>query len=240
MATPIIIAIDGYSSTGKSSFAKKIAKELGYIYVDTGAMYRSVTLFALDKGLISRNNTIDEAGLRILLFGDESPKITFRISGSDGSSYTYLDGKNVEKEIRTLRVSNSVSPIATIPFVREFVNASLRRFGEKKGVVMDGRDIGTAVFPDAELKIFMTASAEVRAERRLKEMIQKGENTDFESVLKNIKERDYIDSHRKADPLRQAEDAILMDNTDMTMEEEMVWIRNILKEKFNWNEGNNR
>lgn len=135
MVTPIIIAIDGFSSTGKSSFAKEIAKELKYIYVDTGAMYRAVTLFALDNGLITNDNIINEAQLHLLLYGDNSPKITFRILESDGSSYTCLNGKNVEKEIRTLRISNSVSPIATIPFVREFVNTSLRKFGERKAVV---------------------------------------------------------------------------------------------------------
>lgn len=232
MGKPIIIAIDGYSSSGKSSFAKKIAGELRYIYVDTGAIYRAVTLFALNSGAISDDNKIDEKRLRRLLFEEARPEVTFRISDADGSSFTCLNGENVEKEIRTLKVSNAVSHIAAIPFVREFVNAGLRRYGIRKGIVMDGRDIGTAVFPDAELKLFMTASPEIRAERRLKELERKGEKADYENVLKNIRERDFIDANREADPLQKADNAILLDNSNMTIEDQLAWIRKILREKY--------
>lgn len=232
MGKPIIIAIDGYSSSGKSSFAKEIAKELRYIYVDTGAIYRAITLFALNNGAISDDNKIDEERLRRLLFEKIRPEVTFEISNSDGSSFTCLDGENVEKEIRTLKISNAVSHIAAIPFVREFVNTGLRKYGISKGIVMDGRDIGTAIFPDAELKLFMTASPEIRAERRLKELAGKGEKANYEDVLKNIKERDFIDAHRDTDPLQKAGNAILLDNSNMTIEEQLVWIRKILREKY--------
>ena len=166
MSSPVIIAVDGYSSTGKSTFAKAIAKELGYIYIDTGAMYRAVTLLALRKGCVSKNNTIDEAALRTVLSGVPRPvEITFRTSGPGGASETWLDGENVERDIRTIGISRVVSHIAAVPMVREFVDRSLHEIGSGKGVVMDGRDIGTAVFPDAEIKIFMTARPEVRARR---------------------------------------------------------------------------
>lgn len=222
----IIIAIDGYSSTGKSTFAKLIAARIGYIYIDTGALYRAVTLYAIKKGFISSDNTIDEAELKKAL---EKIKISFKATGSDGKSETYIDNENVEKSIRTLRVSSKVSYIAALPFVREYVDFQLHHIGENKGVVMDGRDIGTAVFPQAELKIFMTADPEVRAQRRILEMRSKGENPDPDEVLKNLLERDYIDTHRKTAPLTKAPDAILLDNSNMTIQEQMDWVLKLLK-----------
>ncbi len=197
----IIIAIDGYSSTGKSTFAKIIAKGLGYIYADSGALYRAVTYFAY--------------------------------TNKKGDSVTCLNGSNIEKYIRTSIVSSRVSPIAEIPFVRDFVNVMLRRMGQDKGLVMDGRDIGTAVFPNAELKIFMTASEQVRAMRRYEELKAKGEKDTFESVLENLRKRDYIDSHREKDPLTRAKDAIELDNSSMTITEEVEWLNNILLPNFN-------
>lgn len=232
MASPIIIAVDGYSSTGKSTFAKAIAKELGYIYIDTGAMYRAVTLLALDRGYVSKNNTIDVEALSRTLSGT-SPlvEITFRTSGPDGASETWLDGENVERRIRTIEISRIVSHVAAIPQVREFVDRSLHGIGSRKGVVMDGRDIGTAVFPDAELKIFMTARAEVRAGRRYEEMRAKGQDTSYEEVLANIRERDYMDEHRKTAPLLRASDAVLLDNSDMSVAEQISWFRELLKSR---------
>lgn len=224
MQTPkIIIAIDGYSSTGKSTFAKLVAAKLGYIYIDTGALYRAVTLEAINHNIISENNTIDCNRLENML---KNTCIEFKTTGENGKSETYLNGQNVEKEIRRLEVSGKVSHIAAIPMVRNFVDSMLKVYGEKKGVVMDGRDIGTAVFPDAELKIFMTADPEIRAERRLKEMIEKGENPDPQEVLQNLIERDHIDTHREVAPLTQAPDAILLDNSHMTLEQQMDWILN--------------
>ena len=232
MSSPVIIAVDGYSSTGKSTFAKAIAKELGYIYIDTGAMYRAVTLLALRKGCVSKNNTIDEAALRTVLSGVPRPvEITFRTSGPGGASETWLDGENVERDIRTIEISRVVSHIAAVPMVREFVDRSLHEIGSGKGVVMDGRDIGTAVFPDAEIKIFMTARPEVRARRRYEEMRSKGQETPYEEVLGNIRERDYIDEHRKTDPLSRAADAELLDNSDMTVEEQIQWFKDLLKRR---------
>lgn len=226
----IIIAIDGYSSTGKSSFAKLIASELGFLYLDSGALYRGVTLFAIENGLISDDNRIDIKGLESAL---DSLDIHFE-SGEGGSS-TYMGNRCIEKEIRTLAVSEKVSPIATVPAVRDYVNRKLREFGRKKRVVMDGRDIGTTVFPDAELKIFMTADPLVRAERRTKELQEKGEKGDIGDVLKNLKERDYIDSHREVSPLVQAKDAVVLDNSRMTIEEQMAWVKNLIREKFDVN-----
>lgn len=224
----IIIAIDGYSSTGKSSFAKQIAARLGYVYVDTGALYRAVTYYAFTNGFIDRYGKVNKTGLRATL---KANKITFR-SSSDGKSQTYLNDANVERQIRTLEISNKVSIIAAIPFVREYVDSILHKFGQDKGVVMDGRDIGTAVFPNAELKIFMTASVEVRAQRRFDEIKQSGGNDTYDSILKNLKERDYLDTHRETHPLTQAEDAILLDNSNMTIAEQFVWLDRILLEKF--------
>ena len=219
----IIIAIDGYSSTGKSSFAKIIAKEFEFLYLDSGALYRGVTLYAIENGFISADNTIDVPGLDKAM---ENLDLHF---GEDG---TYIGDRCIEKEIRSLEVAGKVSPIATVAEVRGFVDMKLREFGKKRRVVMDGRDIGTTVFPDAELKIFMTADPMIRAERRAAEMRAKGDDVKIEDVLKNLQERDYIDSHREASPLTQAEDAIVLDNSDMTMDDQMVWLRKMVSERF--------
>lgn len=224
----IIIAIDGHSSTGKSSFAKQVAARLGYVYVDTGAMYRAVTYFAYTNGFIDNKNKIDEEGLRQTLGAN---RISFK-PGPDGKSQTWLNNACVEKQIRTLNISNKVSKISAIPFVREYVDSMLRRFGTEKGVVMDGRDIGTSVFPDAELKIFMTAAVEVRAKRRFKEIQEAGGKESFDEVLKNLKERDHIDQTRPVSPLRKADDAILLDNSNMSIPEQFVWLDRILLERF--------
>ena len=226
----VIIAVDGHSSTGKSTFAKSIAQKLGLLYVDTGALYRGVTLFALRESLISDKNIINTDKLSSLL-----PELRpeFRNTGPQGKSELYLNGELVEREIRTLDVSGKVSYIAALPFVREFVDRILKEYGEKRGVVMDGRDIGTAVFPDAELKIFMTANPEVRAKRRYDEMVAKGEPADFEKILENIVERDYIDEHRETAPLRKAPDALLLDNSNMTVEEQMEWLSGKISQKWN-------
>ena len=231
MTSPIIIAIDGYSSTGKSTFAKAIARELGYIYIDTGAMYRAVTLLAVRHGLVSKNNTIDEAELRKYLFGQPSAEISFRTSGAGGASETWLDGENVERQIRTIGISRIVSHVAALPFVREYVDLRLREIGSHKGVVMDGRDIGTAVFPDAELKIFMTARPEVRARRRYEEMRSRGHDVSLEEILDNLSERDYLDEHRPTAPLSRADDAVLLDNSDMTVDDQVVWFKDLLKRR---------
>ncbi|MBQ7898502.1 MAG: (d)CMP kinase [Bacteroidales bacterium] len=219
----IIIAIDGYSSTGKSSFAKIIAKELSFLYLDSGALYRGVTLFAIENGYISDDCTIDVPGLEKAMEG---------LDLHFGPCGTYIGDRCVETEIRSLAVAGKVSPIATVPQVRAFVDRKLREFGKEKRVVMDGRDIGTTVFPDAELKIFMTADPMIRAERRAAEMRAKGDDVNIEDVLKNLQERDYIDSHRETSPLTQAEDAIVLDNSHMTMEDQMVWLKAVLSERF--------
>ena len=223
----IIIAIDGYSSTGKSSFAKKIASELGFLYLDSGALYRGVTLFALEKGMISHSGEIDRQALNRALLN-----LDLHFADKGEGSRTYMGERCIENDIRTLAVSNKVSPIATVPEVREYVDERLREAGSRKRVVMDGRDIGTTVFPDAELKLFMTADPLIRAERRMKELKAKGEKTSIEDVLRNLKERDFIDSHREVSPLTKAEDAIVLDNARMTMNQQMEWIRNLLAEKF--------
>ncbi len=225
----IIIAIDGHSSTGKSSFAKLIASKLGYIYVDTGALYRAITYFAWSCGFINNKCKINEEWLRNSL---DSVNITFKQTGEGGRSETYLNGANVEKQIRTMEISNKVSHISALPFVRVFVDKILHKFGEEKGVVMDGRDIGTAVFPNAELKLFMTASVQVRAERRFKELQQKGGKETIEEVIKNLTDRDYIDEHRDVAPLTKAPDAILLDNSYMTIDEQCAWLGTILKDKY--------
>lgn len=233
MSSPVIIAVDGYSSTGKSTFAKAIAKELGYIYIDTGAMYRAVTLLAFRRGLVSKNNTIpDVKALTGLLADAARPvEISFRTSGAGGASETWLDGENVEKDIRTIEVSRAVSHVAAIPDVRRYVDRRLREIGSARGVVMDGRDIGTAVFPDAELKIFMTARPEVRARRRYEEMRAHGDNVSYEEILSNLKERDYLDTNRETAPLVQAPDAELLDNSDMTVEDQVKWFHELLKRR---------
>ncbi len=217
----ITIAIDGHSSCGKSTMAKQLAKRLGYVYVDTGAMYRTVTLFALRNGLFDANGNVNTDELKARMHEIE---VSFKFNETTGKADACLNGEDVEKEIRLMEVSNHVSPIAAIPFVREEMVEQQRRMGKEKGIVMDGRDIGTTVFPDAELKIFVTASAEVRAQRRYDELTGKGENANYEEILKNVQERDYIDSHRAVSPLRQADDAILLDNSHMTIEEQNQWL----------------
>ncbi|MCD8297280.1 MAG: (d)CMP kinase [Prevotella sp.] len=217
----ITIAIDGFSSCGKSTMAKDLAREVGYVYVDTGAMYRSVTLFALRNGLFNADGSIKTGELRERM-GEIN--ISFKFNAEAGRPDTYLNGELVEKEIRSMEVSAHVSPIATLPFVREALVAQQQRMGDEKGIVMDGRDIGTVVFPDAELKIFVTASAEVRAQRRYDELKSKGMEADYDDILKNVQERDYIDSHREASPLRKAEDAIELDNSNMTIAGQKAWL----------------
>lgn len=217
----IIIAIDGHSSCGKSTMAKDLAKEIGYIYVDTGAMYRAVTLYSIQNKMW-QGSALDEEALRCAM---PNIKVGFKYYPEEGRSHTLLNGQDVEKEIRTMEVSGKVSPIATIPFVREAMVAQQQSFGLDKGIVMDGRDVGTTVFPNAELKIFVTADPEVRAQRRLDEIRAKGDSTTtFEEVLKNLNERDYIDSHREISPLRQAEDALVLDNSHMSIPEQKAWL----------------
>ncbi len=220
----ITIAIDGHSSCGKSTMAKDLAREVGYVYVDTGAMYRCVTLYALRHGLFTDEGILEEALRKAM----PEIQITFRFNAEKGRPDTYLNGELVEDLIRSMEVSNHVSPIATLGFVREAMVAQQQQMGKDKGVVMDGRDIGTVVFPDAELKIFVTASAEVRAQRRYDELKGKGMEADYEEILKNVQERDYIDSHRAVSPLRKADDAIELDNSHMTIAEQKAW----LMEKF--------
>ncbi len=219
----IIIAIDGYSSTGKSSFAKIIANEFSFMYLDSGALYRGVTLFAMENGYITEDNAINVPDLTKAL---ECLDLHF---GPDG---TYIGDRCIEKEIRSMEVAGKVSPIATVAQVRDFVDRKLREYGDSKRVVMDGRDIGTTVFPNAELKIFMTADPMVRARRRADEMEAKGMKADLEDVLANLRERDHIDSHREVSPLTQAEDAIVLDNSEMTMQQQLEWLKEVIAEKF--------
>lgn len=218
----IIIALDGHSSCGKSTMAKALAKKIGYIYVDTGAMYRTVTLFALRNGVFN-GTELDAARLEALL---PQVNVSFVLDPETNLPLACLNGEIVEQEIRTMEVSSRVSPIAALPFVRTLLTKMQQKMGEAKGIVMDGRDIGTAVFPQAELKIFVTASAEVRAQRRYDELTAKGEQVTFEEILKNVQERDYIDSHREVAPLKQAEDALVLDNSNMTREEQNEWLMN--------------
>ena len=219
----IIIAIDGYSSTGKSSFAKIMAKEFSFLYLDSGALYRGVTLFAIENGYINDENVIDVPALDNAL---QNLDLHF---GQEG---TYIGDRCIEKEIRSLAVAGKVSPIATVAEVRQFVDRKLREFGQKGRIVMDGRDIGTTVFPNAELKIFMTADPMIRAERRAAEMRAKGDSVNIQDVLKNLQERDYIDSHREVSPLTQAEDAIVLDNSHMTMEQQLEWVKDVIAKRF--------
>ncbi len=217
----ITIAIDGHSSCGKSTMAKDLARKLGYVYVDTGAMYRAVTLYALRHQLITPDGTLlaDE-----LIAALPDIHISFRYNAETGRPDTYLNGELVEKDIRTQEVSNHVSPVAAIGQVREAMVAQQQQMGQEGGIVMDGRDIGTVVFPHAELKVFVTASAEVRAQRRFKELQEKGMPADYDDILRNVQERDYIDSHREVSPLRQADDALLLDNSSLTIEEQNQWL----------------
>ena len=222
----IIIAVDGYSATGKSSVAKLVAKQFGFLYLDSGALYRGVTLYALENGLIDPEKGIDEAALRQAL---GQLDLTFRAGDGGG---TYMGGRRIEDDIRTLEVSSWVSPVSAIPFVRKYVDERLHALASHGRVIMDGRDIGTTVFPNAELKVFMIADEQVRAQRRYDEMVAKGDTPVFEDIVKNLAERDYIDSHRETSPLRQPEDAYVMDNTHMTLHEELVWCLGVIQGKF--------
>ena len=215
----IIIALDGFSSCGKSTFAKSIAQRLGYIFIDTGAMYRAVTLYALEHGAI-QSGIVDESAVVALL---PEISITFRFNPQRGASDIYINGDLVEGKIRTIEVSNCVSSVSAIAEVRKKLVAMQQEMGKQKGVVMDGRDIGTVVFPDAELKIFMTADPKVRAERRYAELTAKGDNVSFEEILENVVSRDKADMTREISPLQQAEDAIILDNSNMTVAEQMEW-----------------
>lgn len=219
----IIIAVDGCSSTGKSSFAKELARTFGFLYLDSGALYRGVTLFAQEKGLISEDNLISDELEQAL----EGLDLHFGEGG-----FLYISQRCIESEIRGMKVSSQVSPISALSYVRAYVDERLHLLSSGGRVVMDGRDIGTTVFPHAELKIFMTARDEVRAKRRFDEMLAKGGTPVYEEVLANLKERDYIDSHRSVSPLRQADDAFVLDNSDMTMKEELSWIMGVIQGKF--------
>ena len=222
----IIIAIDGFSSCGKSTMAKDLAHELGYIYVDTGAMYRCVALYALQHKLFLKDGEINIPELEAAM---PNINISFKLNKETGRPDTYLNNENVENKIRTMEVSSHVSSIAAIPFVREALVAQQQKMGKDKGIVMDGRDIGTVVFPNAELKIFVTASPEVRAQRRYDELKGKGMEAEFNDILGNVKQRDYIDSHRSVSPLRKAEDAIELDNSNISIEEQKQWLINQYK-----------
>ena len=224
----ITIAIDGHSSCGKSTMAKDLAREIGYIYVDTGAMYRAVTLFAMRKGLFANDGTVNTDTLKQLL---PQINISFKLNAETMRPETCLNGEVVEQEIRSIEVSQHVSQIAALPFVREKLVEQQQAMGKEKGIVMDGRDIGTVVFPDAELKIFVTASAEIRAQRRFKELQAMVLPADFDTILKNVEERDYIDSHRATSPLRKADDALELDNSNMSIDEQRQWLLERYKER---------
>lgn len=216
----ITIAIDGFSSCGKSTMAKDLAREIGYIYIDSGAMYRAVTLYCIENSLVD-GKEINTDKLREAM---KDIRISFQLNAETGRPDTYLNGVNVESKIRTMEVSSLVSPVATLDFVREAMVAQQQAMGKEKGIVMDGRDIGTTVFPDAELKIFVTASAEVRAQRRYDELKAKGQEASYEEILANVKERDFIDQNREVSPLRKADDAILLDNSNLTIAEQKEWL----------------
>jgi cytidylate kinase len=220
----IIVAIDGVSSSGKSSMAKQLAKTVGYKYVDTGAMYRAATLYAIGRRLFVHEDLEKEM---------DKIKINFAPNPETGFSETFLNGENVENEIRGMEVSSRVSEISALSFVRKYLVNIQRDIGREKGVVMDGRDIGTVVFPDAELKIFVTATAEIRAERRYKELISKGEKVNYNEILENVKDRDCQDINREISPLRKANDAIEFDNTNLTVEEQNAWILDQFKRVVN-------
>lgn len=217
----ITITFDGYSSCGKSTMAKSLAAKIGYTFVDTGAMYRAVTLLALRNNLFGDDGKIDEGRLEQLL---KDTTITQQYNPQTGKAETLLNGENVEDEIRTMRVSNHVSPIAALPFVRTEMVRQQQAMGRKGGIVMDGRDIGTTVLPDAEMKIFVTARPEVRAQRRYLELTAQGQQVTIEEVMQNLEQRDYIDSHREVSPLRQADDAVVLDNTNLTREEQLAML----------------
>jgi cytidylate kinase len=221
----ITIAIDGFSSTGKSTVAKQLAKHLGYVYVDTGAMYRAVTFYAMQNGFIDTKHFNANALIAQL----PNIQINFKFNKSAGFAEVYLNGVNIERQIRTLEVSSFVSKVASISEVRQKLVEQQKKMGEDKGIVMDGRDIGTVVFPEAELKLFMTASAETRAKRRYEELIERGDSVKYEEVLTNVQERDYMDSNREDSPLLKAEDAIVIDNSNLTLEEQFNKILKIVK-----------
>ncbi len=223
----ITIAIDGFSSSGKSTMAKQLAKKIGYVYVDSGAMYRATTLYALRHGMTSEENGVDAEALIAAL---PDINISFIITPEE-TQHTLLNGEDVEKEIRGMEVSSWVSPVAVIPEVRHYLVKLQQSYGKDKGIVMDGRDIGTTVFPDAEMKVFVQASPEVRAKRRYDELIEKGTPSDYEAVLANIKERDHIDTTRKESPLRKAEDAFVLDNDNLSREEQMDVLVKLFEEK---------
>ena len=223
MKKNITIAIDGHSSCGKSTMAKQLARELGYIYVDTGAMYRTVTLYALRQGLFGQDGTLDEATLKADVEG-RKVQVGFVLNPTSRLPEPSLNGEVVEAYIRGIDVSSRVSVIAALPFVRAALTLQQQKMGEEGGIVMDGRDIGTVVFPHAELKVFVTARAEVRAQRRYDELLAKGQQAAYEDILKNVRERDYLDSHRAVAPLKQADDALLLDNSDLTREEQSQWL----------------
>ncbi len=222
-----MVAIDGHSSCGKSTMAKDLAREVGYIYVDTGAMYRAVTLFALRHQLFEADGAVKADELERLM---PEVRVSFRLDPETRLPLVCLNGECVEREIRSLEVSSHVSPVAALPFVRAALTAQQQAMGEEKGIVMDGRDIGTVVFPQAELKLFVTASAEVRARRRYEELQAKGMPADYEDILRNVQERDYIDSHREVAPLRQAPDALVLDNSNMTIPEQRIWLMERFRE----------
>ena len=224
----ITIAIDGFSSCGKSTMAKMLAKEVGYIYVDTGAMYRAVTLFAMRNGMIAPDGHVDREALKAKM---GTLRVEFKLNQETGKAETYLNGENVEREIRGMEVSGHVSSIAAIDFVRTALVAQQQRMGQDKGIVMDGRDIGTVVFPDAELKVFVTASAEVRAQRRFDELVGKGMEANYDEILRNVQERDYKDSHREVSPLHKADDAIELDNGQLTIAQQLQWLVDRFEEK---------
>ena len=217
----IIVAIDGHSSCGKSTMAKGLARYAGYLYVDTGAMYRAVTLYALRHGHFLPDGAVDTPRLEAAL---PALRVDFRLDPATGLPQVCLDGENVERDIRGMEVSSHVSPVAALPAVRQALTRQQQRMGERKGIVMDGRDIGTVVFPSAELKVFVTATPEVRARRRYEELLAKGQPAAYEDILRNVQERDYIDSHRAVAPLRQAPDALVLDNSGLTLEEQQEWL----------------
>ena len=216
----LTIAIDGFSSCGKSTMAKDLAREVGYIYIDSGAMYRAVTLYSIENGIFD-GDVIDTEKLKKAI---KDIQISFRPNPETGRPDTYLNGVNVENKIRTMGVSSKVSPISALDFVREAMVAQQQAMGKEKGIVMDGRDIGTTVFPDAELKIFVTATPEIRAQRRFDELKAKGQEGSFEEILENVKQRDYIDQHREVSPLRKADDALLLDNSNLSIEQQKEWL----------------
>ena len=217
----ITIAIDGFSSCGKSTMAKDLAKEIVYIYIDSGAMYRAATLYCIENNLFLEDGSVNTKELEKQI---DNIHISFQLNPETGRPDTYLNGANVEKKIRTMEVSSRVSPIAALDFVREAMVAQQQEMGKSKGIVMDGRDIGTTVFPDAELKIFVTASPEIRAQRRYDELRAKGEEAGFDEILENVKQRDYIDQNREVSPLRKADDALLLDNSHMTISQQKEWL----------------